>query len=334
VANELRAALRKNHISGDGYQTLKEKKLLEEKESARLKKDITSFAEFCRDVYLPLQKVNTKEKSYTQEECNIRLWLNPVIGHLPFKDVTESHLEIVKKDMIDAPRSPRTIQYVFTTFGHAWRLANRKGLVNGVIPTVEVKLPKVNNKSLRFFSHKEANNLLAEIRTRSNQWHDICLISFHTGMRLGEICRLTWGDVNLQDKTGTARDTKSAGRTRYLHFTNQVNEILKTRYRKQRPDELIFTDRSGEKIKASSDTISRSIKELGYNFGVSDPRHRAKGHTFRHTYASLMAQSGKVSLYEIKELLGHQTIQPTERYAHLLPDGLKTAASKFEDIIS
>ena len=153
-------------------------------------------------------------------------------------------------------------------------------------------------------------------------------------MRLGEIYRLTWGDVNLQEKTGTARDTKSAGRTRHLHFTSQVNDILKARYRNQRPDELIFSDRSGEKIKASSDTISRSIKKLEYNFGVSDPRHKAKGHTFRHTYASLMAQSGEVSLYALNALLGHQTIQQTERYAHLLPEGIKTAASKFEDIIS
>jgi len=334
VANELRAALRKNHISGEGYQTLKEKKLLEEKESARLERDSITFADFCKDVYMPLQKVNTKEKSHSQEERNIRIWLNPVIGHLPFKDVTEDHLETVKKNMIYAPRSPRTILYVFTTFGHAWRLASKKGVVTGQSPKAEIKLPKVNNKSLRFFSQEECKDLLAEIKSRSKQWHDICLISLHTGMRLGEIFHLTWGDVDLQTKMGTARDTKSEGRTRYVYFTEQANDILKSLFRKQRSNEIIFLSKTGGEIKEPSDSISRSIEKLGLNFGVSDPRHRAKGHTFRHTYASWLAQSGKVSLYELKELLGHQTIQQTERYSHLLPEGIKTAASKFEAIIS
>ena len=80
VANELRAALRKNHISGEGYQTLKEKKLLEKEEVERRRKDGATFADFCREAYMPLQKTNTKETSWSQEERNIRLWLNPVFG--------------------------------------------------------------------------------------------------------------------------------------------------------------------------------------------------------------------------------------------------------------
>ena len=334
VANELRAILRKNHISGEGYQTLKEKKLLEKKEAERRRKDGLTFADFCREAYIPLQKTNTKETSWSQEERNIRLWLNPVFGQVPFKDVNEGHLEEVKKNMIVAPRSPRTIQYVFTTFGHAWRLANKRGLVTGVIPTAEIKRPKVNNKSLKFYSKKEAEDLLMEIKSRSKAWHDMCLISLHTGMRMGEIFHLAWGDVNLQTKMGTARDTKSSGRTRHVYFTEQITDILRAMFKNQRPDELIFKSRLGTKIKTVSDTVSRSIAQLEYNFGVADPLHRAKCHTFRHTYASWMAQSGEVSLYELKELLGHQTIQQTERYAHLLPDGIKTAALKFEAIIS
>ena len=42
-------------------------------------------------------------------------------------------------------------------------------------------------------------------------------------------------------------------------------------------------------------------------------------HDLRHTFASHAAQSGRVSLYQIKEWLGHSSIDTTEIYAHLLP---------------
>jgi hypothetical protein len=35
--------------------------------------------------------------------------------------------------------------------------------------------------------------------------------------------------------------------------------------------------------------------------------------------------------YTVKELLGHSTIQLTERYSHLRPDGLKRAAQMFDE---
>jgi integrase len=285
-------------------------------------------------VYFPLQQTNTKKETWRRSESHARIWMCPIFGHLPIKDIDSDHLEILKKNMIDQKKAPRSIQYVFTTFKQVWKLALSKGFVSGEIPTKEVKLPKFDNRVLRFFTRQETDDLLEEIKSKSEQWYQICIISLHTGMRVGEIYSLTWGDVNLQSKIGTARDTKSSGRTRYVYFTEKVKDILKKLYAEQRPNELIFKDRIGDKIESVSDSVYRSIEKLGYNVGVSDRKHRSSCHTFRHTYASWLAQSGQVSLYELKELLGHQTIQQTERYSHLMPEGIQTAASKFETIIA
>ena len=42
-------------------------------------------------------------------------------------------------------------------------------------------------------------------------------------------------------------------------------------------------------------------------------------HDLRHTYASMLINSG-VSLYEVQTLLGHSSMQMTQRYAHLEPN--------------
>jgi site-specific recombinase XerD len=47
-------------------------------------------------------------------------------------------------------------------------------------------------------------------------------------------------------------------------------------------------------------------------------------HDLRHTFASRLVTAG-IDLYSVMELLGHHSIEMTQRYAHLAPDHLKEA---------
>ena len=47
-------------------------------------------------------------------------------------------------------------------------------------------------------------------------------------------------------------------------------------------------------------------------------------HDLRYTFASRLVMAG-IDLYAVKELLGHNSIEMTERYAHLDPSYLKQA---------
>jgi len=340
---ELLKELKQNHKTGVGPQTLKQMRELEEAQRERkrmeallIQKQNISFTDFFDQVFLPRKKRDVKNReTWRKPREHAKNWLKPIIGHLPLKDITEIHLEKIKDNMLDAGRAPSMIEKVFTTFGSVWNMAKDRDLLTGKNPKKKVKLPKYDNKSLRYFTKDEADELLTALKKRSLQWYQMCLISLHTGMRIGEVWNLTWGDVNLQTKIGTARDTKSGGKTRYVYFTKQAIEILKEKYHKKvRPNEIIFKNSFQEKTVRVSSTVYRVIEDLEYNLGVTDRKYKASCHTFRHTYASWLAQTGKVTLHELKELLGHRTIQQTERYAKLMPQGIQFAASQFEDIIS
>jgi site-specific recombinase XerD len=68
------------------------------------------------------------------------------------------------------------------------------------------------------------------------------------------------------------------------------------------------------------DNISTSWQNLMASAGIKDFRF----HDLRHDFASQLAMKG-IDLYRIKDLLGHSTIQLTERYSHLSDEALAEA---------
>ena len=109
-------------------------------------------------------------------------------------------------------------------------------------------------------------------------------------------------------------------------MTKRVKDILESLKRTDRG--LIFLDKNGNKMDRISKTFRRTADEI-FNDGVEDPRLRICFHTLRHTFASWLVEGG-VSLYEVKELMGHSDFGMTQRYSHLSPDGLKAAIKILE----
>ena len=114
------------------------------------------------------------------------------------------------------------------------------------------------------------------------------------------------------------RDPKSSV-NRYAFMTSRIREVLERHEKKS--NGLIFTDRHGNRIARVSNTFRRIADEM-FNEGVKDSRMRVCFHTLRHTFASRLVQNG-VSLFEVKELLGHSDFSMTQRYSHLSPEGLQ-----------
>ena len=158
----------------------------------------------------------------------------------------------------------------------------------------------------------------------------MALLSLHCGLRAGEVFSLTWKDVDLHHGLITLLDTKSS-KTRTVSMTADVQSFFMAKETGSKQD-LIFPDRkSGGIRKQISKSFPRVVAEAGLNESINDRRQRVTFHTLRHTFASWLVMAG-ISLYEVKELLGHASLTMTERYAHLAPDRNKKAAATMEQV--
>ncbi len=333
-AYELLTELRRNQKAGQGPQTLKESREAERRrreaehaaweEAAR---QAVTFAEIFRDRYFPYTKTAKSKRAWETEQSLYRRWIDPAIGGKSMKDIAPFHLQRIRKNMEDAGRSARSVNYAFSVVRQVYNFARHNRIYFGDWPGSNgaVRMVRQDNRRMRYLTRQEADELLAALRQKSVAVHDVTLLSLHCGLRAGEIFNLSWNDIDLQRGTIFIRDPKS-GRNRHTFMTNAVRQMLIDR---AGGEGAVFPARGGERMDRVSKTFNRTVDELGLNRGVSDRRQRVVFHSCRHTYASWLVENG-VSLYAVKELLGHERIDMTERYSHLSKDHLRDAVKVLE----
>lgn len=316
---------------GEGPTSLAEKRAIETKrkeaeteEQKQVEKDAITLKRFFNDTYLPQAKADKKTYTSQREEGLFVNWIDPVMGHIPFKEIVPFHMEALKKKMAEKGQSARSIEYALALLRQVFNTARRLGMYEADSPTKSVKKPRVDNGRMRFLTHKEARRLLQALKAMSLDVHDMTLLSLNCGLRFGEIASLTWQDVDLIKGQLTIRDAKAG--SRYAFLTEQAVEMLNTRIQ-GKPSDYVFPKKKkgGGKMDKISHTFFRTIDQLKFNDGIDDPRLKICFHSCRHTYASWLIEQGQ-DLYTVQRLLGHKTNVMTQRYAHLAENKLRGAA--------
>ncbi len=334
-ARDIRADLMQAKKTGEGAATLSEKRQIsktrkEEEKAAfeQAKKDFVSFASFFDSVYFPASSAH-KTKGTNQRELSIlNFWLKPAIGAMPLKEITADHLEALRQAMTRADRTPRSIQYTLAIVRQVYSEAKRTGHFTGPSPTEKMRKTKLgDNKRVRFITKEEEKILFDELQRRSTTIYRIAFFSLYTGARAGEVFALKWGDIDFANEIVRFRDTKNK-ESRSVHLTSGVLSLLKE-IGIGKASERVFNKRGGGQIETVSRAFERAVAATGLNDGVDDSRDKLVFHTLRHTFASRLVQAG-VSLYVVKEMMGHKTLAMTERYAHLDEATFKAAIKKME----
>ena len=329
--------LKENKKAGVGPQTLAEKRAILSKqqeadkdEQEKTEKEKITFGQYFEKVYFPTSETGRKKDTTRKWNEHFKNWIDPVIGHIPLKDVKPFAIEKIKKNVLDAGKTTRSLQYIFATIRQVWNMAKRDGLVFNDSPTKQVKFSKTDNRRARFLTHAEAKTLLSALQTKDRLTHDLALLSLHTGLRMGEIANLKWGHIDIDRGIIEIVDPKG-GVGRAAFMTGEIKTMFKD-MRRLEPNDYIFTKKDGEKLKDTPKEFSKVVTELGLNEGIIDTRRKVCFHSCRHTFASWHVSAG-TDIYAVKSLMGHSNIAMTERYSHLAPETLKNATRTLEKAI-
>jgi integrase/recombinase XerC len=193
----------------------------------------------------------------------------------------------------------------------------------------EVRTPRAARKLPNVLQVEEVGSLLdlpfpdtpAGIRDRA-----FLELLYATGLRVGELSRLRWAD--LQQPEGTLRVTGKGGKERQVFYGQRAASALGA-YREVRlqlvrgsdPGFLFLNSRGGR----LSETRIRQI--LAAYIRRTSIHKKVSPHALRHSFATHLLNSG-ADLRMIQELLGHSSLSTTQRYTHLNVEELLHTYSK------
>ena len=185
----------------------------------------------------------------------------------------------------------------------------------------------------------EVATVLDIARVHFPDWYPWILCAARTGLRLGELLALQWGDVNWRGRYLLIRrnlvdgclTTPKTHQRRRVDLSLQLRAELRLWRRRQHAAWLaagapmplwVFPSVSGTALDGANvrKTLNRIL--------VRADLHERGPHQLRHTYASLLLKAGAPITY-VSQQLGHKDPYTTLKYyAHWLPD---TAGEKDVD---
>jgi integrase len=232
--------------------------------------------------------------------------------------------------------SGQTLSNALSLVRGAFEGARQEGLVDRN-PAEKVRLPKgAHARTDEGWSWLQADEiaLLLSDRELSQAQRSMLVVALYAGLRAGELCALSWRDVDLGRGVLHVRRSRKGprknGRTYEVPLLAPACDALKAWQAeavllgRSGPEALVWPARDG------------GMHALGYDSGLAPAlarcgiTRRIRFHDIRHTCASHLLQgtwapaliSHPLRLEEVKAWLDHSDIGVTQRYAHLAPDAI------------
>ncbi len=219
--------------------------------------------------------------------------------------------------------------------------AVRQGLL-AVNPGARVKLLKLRDKSARrAFTLSEIKRILKACGEDA-EWRGLVLFGLYLGQRLGDLARLTWRAVNLENSE-IAFTTLKTGRRIVLPLVQPLADYLASLPASENPNAFIFPTAASAK---RTGTLSNQFREILVDAGLVEPRgHEATGkgrsqaretseisfHSLRHSAVTMLKASG-LSDFVAREIVGHESAAVSRQYSHLSTDDLRNGMKRLPDV--
>jgi integrase len=287
-------------------------------------------------------------KWYVERERYVKTTLIPKLGTVTLDKLRPPIIQKLVSDLHAEGRSARWIEVCLGTLKKALGDAVDWELL-GSNPALRVKTPKVERREVPVWTPAQLRKFLEAMHDDADS--ALYVVAILTGARAGELCALTWSDVDWQSRTLSlnravtyvrgsglqVKDTKTPSGRRLLSLPPEALDALRRQQKllaawRLRTGPLwqdlglVFPKRDGGL--RSADAPRRKLEKTAGELGLPVLTF----HDLRHLHGSLLVALG-VPLKIVQARLGHSSVEVTgDVYAHLLPGSDQDAADRLSGL--
>ena len=278
-------------------------------------------------------------------EGYLRLYINPGLGHIPLNRLTAKDMQQFfawlktegRADQSDGKTGLADSQ--LRNIHSLCRRALEKAVSENLIPQNPAsgcKLPPARKGEMNILSRESMQKLL--IQAKEENYYELFLLEFTTGLRLGELTALQWEELNLT--TGELRISKQAvvigselvitepktkAAVRTLLLPPKVLEVFRE-YRKRNVSRWLFPSPKKEDSPLLPSVVRQRLHRLLDHAGCE----RVRFHDLRHTFATNALAHG-MDIKTLSTILGHVSAATTlNTYSHITEEMRRQAAARID----
>lgn len=300
------------------------------KTSFSQKGNVKTFGNILEE-WLEHNKIHLKGSTINKYSYLITTHISPELGNIKIADISSSKINLFLDNKLKNGRkdgrgglSPSYVKTLAIIIESALDFAIEEGVYN--TPKNSINKPRSQKKDITFLSSED----IKKIENISDDKKDLVwlgiYLALHTGMRIGEICALSWSDIDFKEKVIHINHTL----TRVLDIGNKTKVIIdspKTESsRRDIPicsmlDTFLFdeyTRRKSDFVVSENHTFvdTRTFEYRYKRFLEKNDIQVINFHSLRHTFATRCVQAG-VDIKSLSEILGHANVSMTlNTYVH------------------
>ena len=257
------------------------------------------------------------------------------ISHIGIEDIREIEpqhiINYLMYTKIDRSNNTTTRMRKLSSLKSFFSYAYAKRHLIDSNPTVDIDSPKKSKTLPKYLTVEEAIHLLETVKNDTNSKsvvRDFAIITLflNTGMRLSELIGLNLESFD-SDLT-IVRVLGKGSKERMIYLNDAARKAVQDYLRERLNPKFIRTSDkalflSGRQTRISAKTVQWIVYKYLDLAGLG-----LKGlsvHKLRHTAATLMYQTGKVDIRVLKDILGHEQLNTTQIYTHVVDRNIEEA---------
>ncbi len=244
---------------------------------------------------------NKSIKTVKRQDYAINAFSNFLKHDLYLTEITTQIIENFRDTRLQLGSSPNTVSIEIKILKTFFNYGIKTGMLDNNNPVSGVIVPNLRKPIIRFLREDEIKLLLKTISDDDNREFQRLVIAYlNTGARRIELLSplFTWKSVDFIDRKILLPSLKK-GAERWLPMNDSLYDILKE----------IKKENSAYPFDFRPNYVTHKIKTYYKKVGIKD----ANLHSLRKTFGSTLLQDG-VDIFMVSKLLGHNSVQTTQKY--------------------